>query len=384
MIALFNVLIIFFPTEVVEASKEGVSLWFNNVLPSLLPFIIGANIMSGLGVINFIGVLLSPMLYPAFGVNGTGGFALMTGMTSGYPMGAKITAMLREKNDISQAEAQRLLSFCNNSGPLFILGAVGVGMFHNAKIGYFIMATHYLAALCNGFFFKYYRFQKARRIPPTSRLLQRALRAMKEGRKKDGRAFGLLLGESVKNAMETVIHIGGFIILFSVIVRILRILNITAFVVTLAKPLLHYFRMDEAVFEGVLVGLFEVTNGAKILAAQPVSATQILAVAGIISFGGLSIHAQSIAFLNKTDVKISVYFLSKLSHAIFTMIIGLLLFPLFNFSKDMEVVYAFAIVNGNVVDKLVLSSLWFFIGLGMIAAAIVLHQLLRLKAYRKR
>lgn len=114
------------PSQSITAAKTGLLLWFNTVLPSLLPFITGSNILMASGSVYFFEKVFTPIMEPLFKVPGCCAFAWIMGLVSGYPMGAKIAAELRENNQITDIEVQRLLSFCNNSGPFFILGAVGV------------------------------------------------------------------------------------------------------------------------------------------------------------------------------------------------------------------------------------------------------------------
>ena len=158
IVTFFNILIILFPSQIIVSAKNGLLLWFNNVIPSLLPFIIGANILSLTGFINFIGEILEPITQKLFKISGCGAFALIMGFISGYPMGAKITASLYENNQITETEAQKLIMFTNNSGPLFILGTVAVSMFKVPKVGTIILLAHYLSALSIGVLLRYYKF----------------------------------------------------------------------------------------------------------------------------------------------------------------------------------------------------------------------------------
>ena len=135
VVIFFNILIILFPSDIITSAKNGLLLWFNNVIPSLLPFIIGANILSMTGFINLIGVASEPITRKLFKISGYGAFALIMGFISGYPIGAKITASLYENNKITKSEAQKLIMFTNNSGPLFILGTVAVSMLNLPKAG---------------------------------------------------------------------------------------------------------------------------------------------------------------------------------------------------------------------------------------------------------
>ena len=83
---------------------------------------------------------------------GSGAFALSMGMTSGYPTGAKITTDLYENGELTKIEAERLLSFTNTSGPLFIISSCGVGMFKSPQIGLLLFITHILGSLTTRIF----------------------------------------------------------------------------------------------------------------------------------------------------------------------------------------------------------------------------------------
>jgi len=149
--------ILIYPKPVFESSKDGLLLWFNTVLPSLFPFMVGTYLLIELGIVNFMGVLFEPIMRPLFNVPGIGAFAWIMGLVSGYPIGAKITADLRANGNITRVEAQRLITFSNNGGPLFILGAVSVGILNKPELRLFLLFIHYLSALSMGIVFRFYK-----------------------------------------------------------------------------------------------------------------------------------------------------------------------------------------------------------------------------------
>jgi hypothetical protein len=106
--------------------------------------------------------------------------------------------------------------------------------------------------------------------------------------------FGSVLSGGIKNAMETMVFVGGTIIFFCAAARL----------VTMA-----------AGENGLLVGLLEATNGVSMLAAMPTPYAVAMAAA-VISFGGLSVHVQSIHFLSKTDIHVGQYLICKSLHAL--------------------------------------------------------------------
>ena len=97
---------------------------------------------------------------PLFNVGGNGAFAFIMGIISGYPMGAKIACNFRQNNICSKEECERLLSFTNNSGPLFIIGTVGILSFKNTSIGILLFLTHLLACISVGFIFRFWKKDK--------------------------------------------------------------------------------------------------------------------------------------------------------------------------------------------------------------------------------
>ena len=148
VIVLFLVVgIIIFPQESIKSAKEGLNIWVNVLIPSLLPFIIGANLIVELKIVDLIGVIINPITKFVFNVSGKSALVFVISTVSGYPVGAKLAYDLRDKGQISSSEAQRLVSFCSTSGPLFIIGAVAVGMFNNPSLGYLMILCHYLGSI---------------------------------------------------------------------------------------------------------------------------------------------------------------------------------------------------------------------------------------------
>ena len=121
--------LVLFPAQAAEAAKDGLLLCYNVIIPSLFPFFVLSTLVVELGLVSYLGRLLSPLMRPLFRVPGEGATALALGFVGGYPVGARTTLSLYEKGLCTKTEAERMLAFCNNSGPAFILGVVGIGIF---------------------------------------------------------------------------------------------------------------------------------------------------------------------------------------------------------------------------------------------------------------
>src|SRR5699024_1959652 len=142
------------------------------------------------------------------------------GMASGYPTGAKISARLREEKQLTQIEAERLVSFTNASSPLFIFGAVSVGFFYDVKLGVILGASHYIGNALVGVCMRFYGRNAEKKVKPAKKKVSiiRAFREMHQTRVNDPRPFGKIVGDAVLNSIQTLVMVGGFIILFSYLI----------------------------------------------------------------------------------------------------------------------------------------------------------------------
>ncbi|PHS32069.1 MAG: sporulation integral membrane protein YlbJ [Alkaliphilus sp.] len=336
----FIIAIIVYPSSTVEAAHTGLMAWFTIVLPALLPFFIGSELLIRLGVVRFIGLLLEPIMRPLFNVPGDGSFAFAMSVTSGYPVGAKIISKLCEQKVILDVEAQRLISFCSTSGPLFIIGAVGVGMFNSGKLGLFIAANHFGAAILVGILFRFYKRNTYKKSNFSTNHCQ-FKKAIKElshyGQNRP--LFGQILGNSVKESIDTILLVGGFIILFSVIVNILSQIGFMRFITTIVHSVPFFLSINPSVINSITTGFFEITLGSKMISDVYLISLQsrLSIVAFIISWSGFSVHSQVISIISTTRIKTSIYLLSKLAHGLIASLFTYAFFPIFENVTDLSV-----------------------------------------------
>ena len=124
----FTFCLLIFSKTNLPAVKSGLALWANSVVPSLFPFFVATELLMHTNIVSQLGVVFNKCMKPIFNIRGEGAFAFVMGIISGYPVGAKIASNFRKNNICSKEECERLLSFTNNSGPLFIIGTVGILM----------------------------------------------------------------------------------------------------------------------------------------------------------------------------------------------------------------------------------------------------------------
>ncbi|MFP3392853.1 sporulation integral membrane protein YlbJ [Brevibacillus sp. SIMBA_040] len=310
-----------------EAAVRGLKIWWEVVFPSTLPFIVLSEVLMGLGVVHFMGVLLEPFMRPLFNVPGTGGFVLAMGFSSGYPVAAKLTTRLRQQGNITKAEGERLVSFTTTGDPLFVIGAVAIGFFHSEQMGVVLATTHYLSAIIMGLLYRFHApfATVTKPLDKTSLPLPlRALQAMHRARLRDGRAFGKLMGDAVQSALNTLFMIGGFIIVFSVLIQIFAAIQLTPFISSILTIFLGPLGFPPAFSQAIISGLFEVTLGAQAASVVPDSFSLVWKAAiasAILSWGGLSVHAQVASILSETDIRVAPYLIARSVHAVIAAIL---------------------------------------------------------------
>ena len=305
----FKLFFIAYPSVVLPAAREGLTLWLNNVLPALLPFMVISNMLTAMGYSRLVGNFFAPIMRKVFALPGAGGVALVTGLTSGYPLGAKAIADLRRTGQLTSQEAQHLLAFCNNAGPLFIIGVVGVGLFGSARFGYMLLAGHIMAALLVGVIVRAF-MHKHRSATYTKQERQHGYYTQNTA----APSFESAFSGAIKAAVESIIVIGGVIIFFNVI----------------SAVILHAGLPDHRLFSGFATALVEVTSGVRRISETGISVASVAITAFAIAFGGISIHMQTLHFTDGTGIRAIYYILGKLLHgtvaAAVTLVLWLTIF----------------------------------------------------------
>lgn len=327
----FTFCLLIFSKSNLPAVKSGLALWANSVVPSLFPFFVATELLMHTNIITLFGNVLNRFMKPFFNIRGEGAFAFIMGIISGYPVGAKIASNFRQNNICSKEECERLLSFTNNSGPLFIIGTVGILMFKNTTIGILLFITHLLACVTVGFIFRYWKKDKNtfHTTPLSSSFSQSKKTASFSN-------LGEILAESITSSISTILLIGGFVVIFSSIISIFKASGILNSLTILFSPIFQFLNIDTSFIQGFLTGILEITNGINTIssiACKKISLNLIF-TAFLLGFGGISILLQVWSITSKTDLSIKPYLYGKLLHGLLTAFYTYLfmnIFPFFNF-----------------------------------------------------
>ena len=286
----FFFLMLCFPKETLSGASDGLLLWFQIVLPTLLPFFILTNLLIHTNSIVYISYVCSPLLQRLFSVSAYGSFAVLAGFLCGYPVGAKVTADLVKTNRISLSEAKYLLSLCNNTSPAFIMSYIVIQNLKDETLLVPTMLILYMSPiLCSFLFRKFYHIN--RNIITSNEI------------KNSKPCFSFeILDSCIMNAFENITKVGGYIILFSILFSLGSLLPIT-----------H------------LLPFLEITNGIPhILRYVTVFDLSYILILILTSFGGICAIAQTSAMLTETKLSIVPYTIEKLATAAVTSLLAFL------------------------------------------------------------
>lgn len=301
MIPALLLYMLLFPKKVLADSLAGLDLWFHTVLPSLLPFMILSNVLIGANVVSRLMRPFSGFFRHVLGLSPEGGYAWLLGLFCGFPMGARLTGDMYRQHRISREEAGYLLTFANQSSPMFLSTYVVLHGLGDSTMTLPVFVIFYASAFLTSLVFRI----RSRRfgLPPS--------KPKKEVPEQT--SYGNLLDTSIMNGFEIITRLGGYIILFSILAGI---------VLQLPAPL-----RTAAPF---LSGLTEITTGIHTISGTTLPLqVKFTAIVCCTAFGGFSTVAQTSCMLNGTGLSIFTYLKGKLVNAAVAGLLCLFVFVVF-------------------------------------------------------
>lgn len=290
---LFLLLILIFPSSSYLGAKKGLLLWFNTILPTLLPFIIISNLIIRLQITKALSKFLYPLCHFLFGVSKDGCYPILMGFLSGIPVGAKSIADLVGNGTLRHEEGQFLLGFCNNASPMFIMSYIAISQLKQANLRIVLLLILYISGVLTSlFYFKVLSFRSK------SRTLLSANEYTDYVSDNNVKFDFSQLDSAIMDGFEVITKVGGYIILFSIPAQIIVNLGST-----------------ESYVKLFLIGLLEITTGINQISSSNLDFNiKIALITMITAFGGLSGLAQTKSVICNTRLSIYTYFKVKLLH----------------------------------------------------------------------
>lgn len=285
-------------TKVIESVSFSISIWKDNLFPTLFPFFVVSNLLLNYGFVDIIGNLISRPMNKFYHLPGACGFVLAASLVSGFPSGAKYTVDLVEKEIITVSQAERLLTFTHYSNPLFILGMIGNVLLNNQRIAFLILIAHIISGLLVGLIFKSKNIITNKNVTKST---------------SSNKTFGELLTQSIVSSLNTMFLLLGivtiFLIVSTIIKEIIKLSPITSVIIS---------------------GLLEMTQGVKLTVGLNITEfIKVILITGIISFGGLSVHAQVLGIISSKKIRYKYFLYARIVHSILAIILVSIMYLVF-------------------------------------------------------
>lgn len=296
--------LILFPKDSFKAALGGLVLWFEMIIPALLPFAILSNIFIRFHIATYVSVLFEPILGRLFHIRREGCFCILAGFLFGYPMGAKIANDLVVEGQLSKQEGEFLFLFCNQASPAFILNYVVLNGFQDENLFLPFLGIFLVSSITIGLLLRFIIYRKE------SWNLKKEVIVYNQ---KISAPFEVL-DSCVMNGVETILKLGAYIILFSIFVKIAEIL------------------LNDFYYIKVLcIGILEMTNGVAYLTAMSGSfEAKFLLSLFCVGFGGLSCIFQTASMVKSSHFSMFKYLIAKIMTAFIFILYGMIYLHFFH------------------------------------------------------
>mgnify|MGYP006900893582 FL=1 len=301
------------PQAVSGGVSRGLSICSTVIIPSLFPFLVLAGFLVRSGVGAALGRRLERPVRFLFGLPGCCASAILIGMIGGYPAGGTAVGELVRTGQITQREGRRLLRFCVNAGPAFILSTVGAGLLGNMRYGLILFGAHIAASLLLGILGRVMEGKSSRKAP-----------AEKRPKPEEKLPAAAAFVESVNAACRSLLYMCGFVVLFAALLALCDVSGVSGFFSWLLIKPFAALGVDASALSCLLPCLLEVSCGCVEAAGTGAMAPLLLGLA--MGWGGLSVHCQLAASLHRYHLMDRGFFAGRALHALLAGVLSVLLF----------------------------------------------------------
>ena len=295
LLVILAISIILFSNNIIQSIIYSFEVWKNNIFTTLFPFFIISDLLMNYGFIDIIGELNKKITTTVFHLPKESSFVIISSILSGTPSSAKYTKELLDKGLISIEDANHILTFTHFPNPIFVLGVVSK-LLNSNKIGFYILISIVIGNIIVGILFRGKIKQKKEKINIKNCIQKISIK---------NNSFIKILSEAILKSIDTLLLLLGIITFFFIITTIIdQLFNIS--------PIIN----------SVLSGILEITQGIKKIAALSISIhLKATIITFFLSFGGLSIHSQTLSILDNKDIKYNKYIFARIIHSIISCLI---------------------------------------------------------------
>lgn len=281
-------LILLYPQLSLYYAAVGLKLWFERMVPTLLPFMILSGVMVRQNLTEGFAGILYPILRPIYKISRNCAYCLLLGFLCGFPMGARTVAELYERKRLNKREAEFLLAFCNNIGPVYYISFLlpVTGLSDKGRLSFYLFGM-YGIPLLYGLFLRYTGFL----LPKGSFALPET--GQHTSHPEPEERFPVSLDNAMQSGITGITTLGGYMILFNLLNLVPHAMNL-------------FFRLSlPERWLAVTNCMLEITSG---ISRMGTSSTAVLV---LLPLGGLSCIFQTVSMTKHTDLSLPRYLLHK-------------------------------------------------------------------------
>lgn len=297
-----------FSKDVIDALTFSISIWKDNLFPSLFPFLILSYFFVNYGISSILSEFIKPVVVNLFHLPSTCGYTIILSLFSGFPSSSKFIKDELDKKEINIHEASHLLKFCHFPSPLFVIGMIGSTLLGSKRLGIMILISTYLGAFFNAIIFK----NKKTPQQNSKISIREAFRKVKVSIT-NSKGFAKVLANAIKDSLD---------ILF----LLLGIVSVFLIITTIFTNIIPLNDINNSIFSGIL----EMSQGIRKVSMLKIDLLyRMLLITFFISFGGLSIHSQVFSILANYNLSYLSYFFARAIHAVVSCLCLIVLYNFF-------------------------------------------------------
>lgn len=302
VLSVFFVLLFVFSKDISFSIIFSISIWKDNLLPSLFPFFVMSDLLLAYGFVDIISFFLGAIMTKWFYLPKDAAFAFFVSLFSGFPSGSKYVNDLLNAKKISIEDANYLIMFTHFANPFFIVTTIGLFLLSNVKAGYIILISHILSNIIVAFIFR-----KKKVILNNDNNYKKAFYLSSPDK-----PFITILTNSIFKSFKTLVNMLGIIMIFLMITTIIKkIIPLTG------------------ITNGLLSGFLEMTQGVKYISSLDISLPiKASILSAIVSFSGLSVHFQVKSIIDGTDIKYSNFLKARVVQSFISFFLTLAIFKI--------------------------------------------------------
>lgn len=298
--------ILIFPEVSCNSAEQAIEMCLSVLVPTLFPFLVLSGIFIKCGFAERLGRVLDRFTQKVFRVGGNCSSAMILGLVSGFPVGAKTVSSLYKNGACSKVEAERTLAFCNNAGPSFILGTVGVGIWQSGKTGWLLWAVQIVAAVLVGVI--------VGRVWKGTSTAVVLVNSKNHGTSQKQSVLSIFLS-SVTDGAVSMLYICSFVVFFAVAVSLLLHTGLIPSISAAICKLFPFFERETV--ENLLVGIIEMTTGVSRVGKSAPALQNLAVTSALIGWAGISVHCQVLSYICEGGLSSRPYFIGKILQTVF-------------------------------------------------------------------